>query len=101
MKILLTSRREKNERRNPIALLDLAAFWRSLGHTVDCYYLDQLGGPISQGRSYDLAGLSVLQVIQEKTPLYDALWLQKKFKADDVAAGREYIEAYVKYIHYV
>lgn len=26
---------------------------------------------------------------------------RKKFKADDVEAGREYIEAYVKYIHYV
>jgi hypothetical protein len=26
---------------------------------------------------------------------------KKKFKADDVEAGREYIEAYVKYIHYV
>jgi hypothetical protein len=26
---------------------------------------------------------------------------RKKFKADEVEAGREYIEAYVKYIHYV
>lgn len=26
---------------------------------------------------------------------------KKKFKADDVEAGREYIEAYVQYIHYV
>lgn len=26
---------------------------------------------------------------------------RKKFKADDVEAGRKYIEAYVKYIHYV
>jgi hypothetical protein len=26
---------------------------------------------------------------------------KKKFKVDDVAAGREYIEAYVKYIHYI
>jgi hypothetical protein len=26
---------------------------------------------------------------------------RKKFKQDDVEAGREYIEAYVKYVHYV
>jgi hypothetical protein len=26
---------------------------------------------------------------------------KKGFKADDVEAGREYIEAYVQYIHYV
>ena len=26
---------------------------------------------------------------------------KQKFKADDVEAGRKYIEAYVQYIHYV
>ena len=65
LRILLTTRRETAEKRNPIALLDLAAYWRRYGHRVDCYYLDQLTRPLRADASYDLVGLSVLQVLRE------------------------------------
>lgn len=32
---------------------------------------------------------------------FTAVMNQKNFKADDIAAGREYVESYVAYIHYV
>ncbi len=86
--ILLTTRREANEPRNPIALLDLAAYWRSFGHTVDCYYLDQIYGYRLWEKSYDLVGLSVLQALKEDTPLKDALHLRKLFRTEVVVGGK-------------
>ncbi len=88
MKILLTTRREKFEQRNPIALLDLAAYWRNFGHTLDCYYLDQLKSRKSRRNSYDVVGLSVLQVINESHPIRDALFLKKRFDAEIVIGGK-------------
>jgi radical SAM superfamily enzyme YgiQ (UPF0313 family) len=88
MKILLTTRREKAEQRNPIALLDLAAYARSLGHTVDCYYLDQIVVDRPNGKPYDLVGLSVLQIVKEKQPFKDALYLKKRFGSQVVVGGK-------------
>ncbi|HME43773.1 MAG TPA: radical SAM protein [Syntrophorhabdales bacterium] len=88
MNILLTTRRERAEQRNPIAILDLAAYARNLGHTVDCYYLDQIVAGRSNGKPYDLVGLSVLQVVKEKQPLRDALYLKKRFGRQVVVGGK-------------
>jgi radical SAM superfamily enzyme YgiQ (UPF0313 family) len=88
MKILLTTRREVIERRNPIAILDLAAYLRSFGHTVDCYYLDQLNGHQMHNKSYDVVGLSVLQALKENAPLKDALYLKKRFRTETVVGGK-------------
>ena len=88
MRILLTTRREKAERRNPIALLDLAAYWRGLGHTVDCYYIDQIVRGQAGGKNYDVVGLSVLQVLRENDPLTDAIYLQDRFKTDITVGGK-------------
>ena len=88
MNILLTTRREAAEQRNPIALLDLAAYIRAFGHTVDCYYLDQFRNDSWNKKSYGLVGLSVLQVIKEEIPLRDALYLQKKLGTHVVVGGK-------------
>jgi len=88
MNVLLTTRREAAEQRNPIALLDLAAYMRTSGHTVDCYYLDQLKNGSRNKKSYDLVGLSVLQVTREITPLRDALFLRKKLGSHVVVGGK-------------
>ena len=88
MKILLTTRREKAEQRNPIALLDLAAYLREFGHYVDCYYLDQLAKLNGKWISYDLVGLSVLQVLSEETSLKDSLYLKKKYGTHTVIGGK-------------
>jgi radical SAM superfamily enzyme YgiQ (UPF0313 family) len=88
MKILLTARREKAEARNPIAILDLAAYARAIGHTVDCYYLDQFtDGKVLQ-KHYDMVGLSVLQVIKEDQPLKDALYLKRRFGTEVIVGGK-------------
>jgi radical SAM superfamily enzyme YgiQ (UPF0313 family) len=88
MKILLTTRREKAEQRNPIALLDLAVYLRGFGHHVDCYYLDQLANQNPKAKSYDLVGLSVLQVLRDDAPLKDSLYLKKKFGTHTVVGGK-------------
>jgi radical SAM superfamily enzyme YgiQ (UPF0313 family) len=88
MRILLTTRRETAERRNPIALLDLAAYARRFGHAVDCYYMDQVQHRHFNGNSYDVVGLSVLQTLNEKTPLRDAQYLKEKFKTETVVGGK-------------
>lgn len=88
MRILLTTRREKAEQRNPIALLDLAAYLREFGHYVDCYYLDQLAKLNGKWISYDLVGLSVLQVLSEETSLKDSLYLKKKYGTHTVIGGK-------------
>jgi radical SAM superfamily enzyme YgiQ (UPF0313 family) len=88
MNILLTTRREVVERRNPIAILDLAAYLRGFGHTVDCYYLDQLNGRQMHNKSYDVVGLSVLQALKENTPLRDAISLKKIFDTEVVVGGK-------------
>jgi radical SAM superfamily enzyme YgiQ (UPF0313 family) len=88
MNILLTTRREVAERRNPIAILDLGGYLRSFGHTVDCYYLDQLNGPPMHNNSYDLVGLSVLQALKENAPLKDAIYLKKRFGTEVVVGGK-------------
>jgi radical SAM superfamily enzyme YgiQ (UPF0313 family) len=86
--VLLTTRRELSEQRNPIALLDLAAYLRAFGHEVDCYYLDQLHAQRAPHKAYDIVGLSVLQAVNEKTPLRDALNLKRKFKTETVVGGK-------------
>ncbi len=90
MRILLTTRRIVEEKRNPISLLDLAAFLRARGHAVDCYFMDQLPGPGAEppGKTYDLTGLSVLQALDESFPLRDALHLKKTFNARTVVGGK-------------
>jgi radical SAM superfamily enzyme YgiQ (UPF0313 family) len=88
MKILLTTRREKAEARNPIAILDLAAYARSFGHTVDCYYLDQIAAGKAPEERYDMIGLSVLQVLKEDQPLKDARYLKKRFGTEVVVGGK-------------
>ena len=88
MKILLTTRGEGAERRNPIALLDLAAYMGASGHTLDCYYLDQLGKSAGNKKAYDLVGLSVLQVARENIPLWDALYLRNEFDTQVVVGGK-------------
>ena len=84
----MTTRRETAERRNPIALLDLAAYSRRFGHAVDCYYLDQVRHRHFDGISYDVVGLSVLQTLNEETPLKDAQYLREKFKTETVVGGK-------------
>ena len=88
MNILLTTRREAAECRNPIAILDLAAYLRAFGHSVDCYYLDQIGKAGRHKKSYDIVGLSVLQVVREDAPLKDALYLKQTFQTRVVVGGK-------------
>ena len=88
MRILLTTRRELDERRNPIALLDMAAYLRHFGHAVDCYYLDQLDSHHKSGPLYDVVGLSVLQTLNEHVPVSDALYLKKRYGTDVVVGGK-------------
>ena len=89
MNILLTTRREPAECRNPIAILDLAAYLRNFGHTVDCYYLDQIQtGRHTNRNRYDLVGLSVLQVVDEKQPFRDAMYLRRRFCSEVVVGGK-------------
>jgi len=88
MKILLTTRREVIEQRNPIAILDLAAYLRMFGNSVDCYYLDQLHNQKIQSKVYDVVGLSVLQALKENTPVKDAIYLKKKFRTEVVVGGK-------------
>lgn len=88
MKILLTTRREHNEQRNPIAILDLAAYSRHFGHLVDCYYLDQIKGDKTRNRAYDVVGLSVLQTKKQNIPISDALYLKKRFHTEVVVGGK-------------
>jgi hypothetical protein len=88
MNILLTTRGEEIEQRNPIAILDLAAYLRSFWHSVDCYYLDQLNSQPLGDKSYDIVGLSVLQVTKENTPMKDAIYLKKRFGTHVVVGGK-------------
>lgn len=89
MRILLTTRRVIEENRNPIALLDLAAFLRARGHSVNCYFLDQLSENSGEPEErYDLVGLSVLQVIDETVPAADALYLKTRYGAKVVVGGK-------------
>lgn len=88
MKILLTARKDTFPSRNPIALLDLAQYLRSLRHSVDCYYISQLREGSVKGEHYDLVGLSVLQAIREEDPLKDAVWLKKIFNTKVVVGGK-------------
>ena len=80
MKILLTMRKVWEELRNPIALLDLAAYWRGLGHQVDVFFFHQLLEEGKGSANYDLVGLSVLQALDESVPLRDAVELKKKYQ---------------------
>ncbi len=87
MKILLTTRQEPAEPRNPIGILDLSAYLRSFGHEVDCYYIEKIKDlDISGG--YDVVGLSVLQSVDGCDPLEDALYLKNKFKTKTVVGGK-------------
>ena len=88
MRILLTTRGDVNEQRNPIALLDLAAYWRRSGHSVDCYDIRQLRAMSAPHKPYDLVALSVLQTLSEDAPLKDALFLKRKFHSKVVIGGK-------------
>ncbi len=76
------------ELRNPIAILDLAAYWRGLGHQVDVFFLHQVLEEGKGSASYDLVGLSVLQALDETIPLSDAMELHKKFRTRTVVGGK-------------
>lgn len=55
-------------------------------------------------KSGDVAPLTNLLAEKVRTGLvdrYNKAMAAKSFKAQDVGAGREYVEAYVTYIHYV
>lgn len=71
-----------------MAILDLAPYLRRFGHTVDCYYLDQLSAEHFTNRSYDVVGLSVLQALKENVPVKDAIFLKKKFATKVVVGGK-------------
>jgi radical SAM superfamily enzyme YgiQ (UPF0313 family) len=88
MNILLTTRRERFEQRNPIALLDLASYLRRFGHQVDCYYLDQIQSQSIRDRHYHRVGLSVLQALHENTPVADAIDLARRFRTEVVVGGK-------------
>lgn len=82
MNILLTTRQDPAEARNPVAILDLAAFLRQQGHVVDCYFVDRV-----PDRPYDLVGLSVLRAIDDQ-PIQDALALRQRFSGKVVVGGK-------------
>lgn len=86
-KVLLTTKRDTVERRNPIALLDLACYLRSFGFLVVCKYLDQLDSE-SKDEHYDIVGLSVLQAIEGQDPVVDAVALKEKYGARTVVGGK-------------
>ena len=88
MKILLTTRRCGTEQRNPIAILDLAGYLRSRGHEVCCHYLNQITANTIPQKPYDFVGLSVLQVMDEHTPVHDAIHLKNRFAAHTVVGGK-------------
>ncbi len=83
MNILLTQRRSKNRDpgNNPIALLDLSAYLRNLGHNLNSYFLDEL----PNNRKYDAVGLSILSY--GKNSAKDALYLRGKFKDTKIVVG--------------
>lgn len=75
---------------NAIGILDLAAYCRQAGYTVDCYPIDCI--PI---RDYDLVGLSVFSSFKDEA-IGDALYLKQRFvDAEIVVGGRwtKYIDA--------
>jgi hypothetical protein len=56
---------------------------------------------LEEGKLQPLAKLLMQTIEKGLHEQFEQAMSRKKFKADDVEAGREYIEAYVKYIHYV
>lgn len=88
MRLLLTTIKDEQEIRNPIAILDLAAYYRMQGHTVDCYYLQQLEAGAAAGRQYDWVGLSVLYARSQEAILAAAAYLKKTFQAKIVVGGK-------------
>ncbi|MCL5807793.1 MAG: DUF6448 family protein [Deltaproteobacteria bacterium] len=56
---------------------------------------------LTDGKLEPLAKLLMKTVEEGLHGQFEKAMTKKKFKADDVEAGREYIEAYVQYIHYV
>ncbi len=56
---------------------------------------------LEDGKLEPLAKLLMQTIEKGLHEQFEQAMSRKKFKADDVEAGREYIEAYVKYIHYV
>jgi len=61
MNVLLTTCYEPAEPRTPIAVLDLAAYWRAAGHAVTICYADALPDVLGW---FDMIGLSALQFDQ-------------------------------------
>lgn len=82
MRILLTQRKFGNDdpSNNPIAILDLAPYFRRLGHEVDSYYIDKL-----PQKEYDIVGLSVLNY--DKQAIIDANHLRKRFNSSKIVIG--------------
>jgi hypothetical protein len=56
---------------------------------------------LEDGKLQPLAKILMQAVEKGLHEQFEQALARKKFKADDVEAGREYVEAYVKYIHYV
>ena len=56
---------------------------------------------LTSGDVVPLTNLLVAKVRTELLDRYKAVMAAKSFKVQDVGAGREYVEAYVTYIHYV
>ncbi len=56
---------------------------------------------LEDGKLEPLAKLLMQTIEKGLHEQFEQAMSRKKFKADDVEAGREYIDAYVKYIHYV
>lgn len=56
---------------------------------------------LEDGKLQPLAKLLMHTIEEGLHEQFEQAMSKKKFKTDDVSAGREYIEAYVQYIHYV
>lgn len=87
MRFLFTVRKEPDELRNPISILDLAAYARQFGHDVDCYYISDIFAGKIPDKAYDFVGYSVLQGIGDE-PFTDLLFLRNTFKKRVVVGGK-------------
>ncbi len=56
---------------------------------------------IKKGNSADLSKLVGDAISAELKQRYEDLMRKRDYRPDDLSAGREYVEAYVRYIHYV
>lgn len=75
------------ENRNPIAILDLAAYYRKQGIDVDCYYIDEALNE-SFDKNYDLVGYSILFSLNDNETLKKICSLKTKFNCQIIVGGR-------------